>query len=214
MGAMPYECELKFSLLDAAPADERVVDAFRGSAFALEARGTRRLLDAYVDTPEALLRGAGVALRRRQVDGVRVATLKTLGRVAGALHEREELETPLLPGEDWPAAVLTRLRELVEVDPRRLRTQVLIRTERRVFEVRQSGARVAELCFDEVSARAPDEEREALFREAEIEAAEGVEPARLEAIVTRLARAVTLTPSGVTKLERAEALLSLGSVLG
>ncbi len=214
MVPMPLEHELKFSLLDAAPDDELLIDAFRGSPFALEPRAVLRQLDAYVDTPEAELRGAGVALRRRQVDGVRVATLKTLGRVAGALHEREELEAPLLPGEDWPPAVLERLAELVEVDPRRLRSQLMIRTERRVFDVRHSGELIAELCFDEVSARAPDEEREALFREAEIEAAEGVDPARLEAIAARLARAVTLAPSGVTKLERAEALLSLGSVLG
>ena len=214
MVSMPLELEFKFSLLDAAPDDELLVDAFRGSAFALEPRGTRRQLDAYVDTPEAALRGAGVALRRRQVDGVRIATLKALGRVAGALHEHEELEAPLLPGEDWPEAVLARLRELVDVDPRRLRTLMMIRTERRVFDVRHSGERIAELCFDEVSARAPDEEREALFREAEIESAPGVDPARLEAVAERLARAVTLTPSGVTKLERAEALLSLGSVLG
>jgi triphosphatase len=210
---MSFERELKFSLLDAAPDDGLLVDAFRGSPFALEPRGTRRQLDAYVDTPEATLRGAGVALRRRQVDGVRVATLKTLGSVRGALHEREELETPLLPEEDWPAAVLARLRALVDVDPRRLRTQVMIRTDRRVFDVRQGGAVVAEVCFDEVSARAPDGEREALFREAEIEASAGVDPTLLDGIVERVARAVTLTPSGVTKLERAEALLSLGSVL-
>ena len=213
MVPMPYEIEFKFSLLDAAPDDELLVDAFRGSDVALEPRGVVQQLDAYVDTPEATLRGAGVALRRRQVAGVRVATLKALGKVAGALHEREEIETPLLPGEDWPAAVLARLRELVDVDTRRLRTQVMIRTERRVFDVRQSGALIAKLCFDEVSARAPDEEREALFREAEIEVAEGVDPARLEAVAARLDRAVTLTPSGVTKLERAEALLSLGAVL-
>jgi len=213
MDAMSLEREFKFSLLDAAPADEVLVDAFRGSAFALEPRGTRRQLDAYVDTPEGTLRGAGVALRRRQVDGVRVATLKALGRVAGALHEREELEAPLPPGADWPTAVLARLRELVDVEPRRLRTQLMIRTDRRVFDVRRGDAVVAELCFDEVSARAPDEEREALFREAEIEAAAGSDVALLEAVVERAARAVTLTPSGVTKLERAEALLSLGSVL-
>ena len=214
---MDRERELKFSLLDPPPADEVLVDAFRGSGFELTPCGVRRQLDAYVDSDDGLLRRAGVALRRRSVDGARFATLKTLGSTDGALHERDELELPLEPGGDWPAELLAHLSAATGVDAAsltpRLHTLLLLRTDRAVFAVRRAGQQVAELCFDEVSARAPDAEREALFREAELEAAPGVPHEVLEAIAARLERAVTLTPSGVHKLQRAEALLALGAVL-
>lgn len=214
---MTRERELKFSLLDRPPADDVVVDAFRGSGFEVAPRGLRRQLDAYVDTDDGALRRAGVALRRRQVDGARFATLKTLGSSDGALHERDEIELPLAAGSDWPDGVLTHLEQVLgeraaEVVAA-LRTLLLLRTERRVFEVRQGERQVAELCFDDVAASAPDSEREALFREAELEAVSGVGVEVLDAIAARLERAVTLTPSGVHKLQRAEALLSLGAVL-
>jgi len=211
------ERELKFSLLDAPPPDEVLIDAFRGSGFSLQARGLRQQLDAYVDTEGGALRAAGVALRRRQVDGARFATLKTLGSVAGALHERDELELPLAAGAAWPEPLLQRLERLIGSEANALvpalRTELLIRTERSVFVVWQGERRVAELCFDEVAASTPASEREALFREAELEAAQGVSVELLEAIAARLERAVTLTPSGVSKLERAAALLALGAVL-
>ena len=214
---MERERELKFSLLDPPPADDVLVDAFRGSGFTLVPRGLRRQLDAYVDTEGGALRAAGVALRRRQVDGERLATLKTLGGVSGALHERDELELPLEPGGAWPDELLARVARATGRRPEalvsQLRTLLLLRTERRVFEVRQGERRLAELCFDDVAASAPESEREALFREAELEAAPGVTREVLDAIAARLDRAVTLTPSGVHKLERAEALLSLGALL-
>ncbi len=211
--AMERERELKFSLLDPPPDDALLVDAFRGSGFALEPRGTRRQRDEYLDTPEGALRAAGVALRRREVDGVRLATLKTLGRVSGPYHERDELELPLPADGGWPATLLARAAQFAPFDPAALTPQVLLHTARRVFAVRDQGAPVAELCFDDVSARAPGEAREALFLEAELEAAPGVPQAQLEAIVARLERVVALTPSGVTKLQRAEALLALGALL-
>ena len=207
------ERELKFSMLDPPPADAVLVDAFRGSGYALAPRGTRAQRDTYVDTPERALRAAGVALRRRDLGSEQLATLKTLGRVNGPYHERDELELPLGPDGEWPAALLARLAQIAPADPRLLTAQVIVATERRVYALSQGDALVAELCFDDVSASAPDAEREALFREAELEAAPGVLLSQLATIATRLERVVTLTPSSVTKLQRAEALLALGAVL-
>jgi len=99
------------------------------------------------------------------------------------------------------------------VDPRALTAQLIVGTERNVYAVCQGDALVAELCFDDVSASAPGAEREALFREAELEAAPGVLRSQLATIAARLERVVSLTPSSVTKLQRAEALLALGAVL-
>jgi len=207
------ERELKFSLLDPPPADDVLVDAFRGSGYALDPRVSERLLDVYVDTVDFALRAAGIALRRRDISGRRVATLKTIGRVRGPYHERAELELPLEPHGAWPAALLTLLARLVPVSPTKLMAQLELRTERRTFAVQRDAGMVALLAFDEVAARAPGGEREALFREAELEAMAGTLLSDLEAIAERLERVLPLTPSGVTKLQRAEALLSLGAVL-
>lgn len=210
------ERELKYSMLDPPPADAVLVDAFRGSGYALTPRGTRVQRDTYVDTPDRALRAAGVALRRRDVGSEPLATLKRLGRVDGPYHERDELELPLGPDGAWPAPLLARLAQLAQfapADPRLLTAQVIVDTERRVYALSRGDTPVAELCFDDVSASAPDAEREALFREAELEAAPGVMLAQLTTIAERLERVVTLTPSSVTKLQRAEALLALGAVL-
>ena len=210
---MERERELKFSLLDPPPADDAVADAFRGSDYALDPSVSERLLDVYVDTTDFALRAAGIALRRRDISGRRVATLKTIGRVRGPYHERAELELPLDPHGAWPAALLALLAKLVPVPATKLMAQLELRTERRAFSVRRDGSVVALLFLDEVAARAPGSEREALFREAELEAMAGTLLADLEAIAARLERVTALTPSGVTKLQRAEALLSLGAVL-
>jgi triphosphatase len=207
------ERELKFSLLDPPPDDAMLVDAFRGSGYALEPHGERLQRDAYVDTPDFALRRAGVALRRRETESGRWATLKTLGLIHGAYHERDELELPLAADGAWPPPLLAHLAGLARVDPVTLAPRMLVETRRRAFELRRGGERVAELCLDEVSARTPGSPRQALFREAELEAAPGASAAQLEAIAERLARALTLTPCGVTKLQRAEALLALGAAL-
>jgi hypothetical protein len=76
-----------------------------------------------------------------------------------------------------------------------------------VFE----GRPVALLAFDEVRARRPGGDREALFAEAEIEALDDVDEAVLVSAAEVVERLVRLTPSAVTKLQRAEALLVLGA---
>ncbi len=64
---------------------------------------TQRLYSVYYDTPGFELRRDGVALRLRR-DGKRwTQTLKSAGEVAGGLHLRQELDTPV------PAQILNHL---------------------------------------------------------------------------------------------------------
>ncbi|MFN2323071.1 MAG: CYTH domain-containing protein [Trueperaceae bacterium] len=154
------------------------------------------------------LAAAGVALRRREAAGGTLAALKTLGTVVGALHVRDEVEVPM-EGEDWPVPVARRLAEHVALW--QLRPRVEVATERTTYRVVFEGRPVALLAFDEVRARLPGGEREALFAEAELEALGDVDEGVLVGAAEVVERLVRLTPSAVTKLQRAEALLVLGA---
>jgi triphosphatase len=210
---MRIERELKFSLLDPPPGALELESAFRGSAFALVPGGTHTHVDRYYDDPRGSLARSNLALRRRRSGTSEVAAVKAQGTVAGAAHEREELEAPV-EGDRWPAIILARVGEQVDVGSGdALRPRFELATERTSYGVRHDGRVVATLAFDEVEARYPGSERSALFREAEIEAADGTPLETLQAVAERLERLVTLTPSGVTKLQRAEAVLLLGAEL-
>jgi hypothetical protein len=112
-------------------------------------------------------------------------------------------------GDDWPVPVARRLAEHVALW--QLRPRVELTTERTSYQVVHDGRPVAVLAFDEVRARLPGGEREALFGEAEFEATGDVDDAVLEGAARVVEQVVRLTPSGVTKLQRAEALLLLGA---
>jgi inorganic triphosphatase YgiF len=215
---MPIERELKFSLLDAPPAEAEVTAVFRGSRFTVEPLGCKTHVDRYYDDGERTLARSGVALRRRRTGASEVATLKWIGTVEGAAHEREEVEGVMEEG--WPAAILERLALHLQDAVLDLRPRLELTIERTSFSVRQGGSLVATLSFDDVSARYPDGERAAMFWEVELEAetSAGAAPgddvvAALHEVAERLDRLMTLTPSSANKLERAEAMLSLGAVL-
>jgi inorganic triphosphatase YgiF len=224
---MPIERELKFSLLDPPPAAEELAIAFSGSSYALRALGSRTHHDLYYDDDGALAR-AGLALRRRSSGAptgaprpggghpggaTETAALKTQGMVADALHEREEIEGPVEEGR-WPSAILGELAlRLGAGHAERLRPTIEFTTLRTSYAVHEGGRRVATLAFDEVAARYPSDERSAHFREAELEAEGDVPVATLQRIADRLEGVVALAPSGVTKLQRAEAVLVLAAGL-
>jgi len=207
---MAIERELKFSLVDAPPAAAEVVRAFRGSPFELEPLGSRTHVDRYYDDAGRSLAASGVALRRRRTGATELATLKWAGTVDGAKHEREEIEAATL-GEGWPAVVLERLAlHLDGGHVQDLRPRLELTVDRATYAVRRGGALVATLMLDDVSARYPDGDHQALFWEAEVE---GHDVSVLADVVDRLALVVVLTPSSANKLERAEAMLELGAVL-
>jgi inorganic triphosphatase YgiF len=174
-------------------------------------RGTAVHVDRYYDDDAGALAAAGVALRRRETGGTTLAAVKTLGTVEGALHVRDEIEAAVV-GDDWPVPIARRLAEHVALW--QLRPRVELTTERTTYQVVHEGRPVALLAFDEVRARTPGAEREALFAEAEVEAlGDPTSDAVLAGAAEVVERVVRLTPSAVTKLQRAEALLSLGAAL-
>ncbi len=205
---MPAERELKFSLVDPAPPEAELLAVAAPGPYAFVPQGTAVHVDRYYDDDAGALATAGVALRRREAADGTLAALKTLGTVVGALHVRDEVEAPM-EGDDWPTPVARRLAEHVALW--QLRPRVEVATERTTYRVVFEGRPVALLAFDEVRARRPGGEREALFAEAELEALGEVDEAVLVGAAEVVEQLVRLTPSAVTKLQRAEALLVLGA---
>lgn len=201
---MTTELELKFSIDgDRAPTDETVAGAFEGTELRIEPRGRLAHADRYYDDPRLGLSRAGVALRRRIGGGRIVATLKTRGRVIGALHEREEVEFPM-EGRAWPEPILDRVSAIT--DPEALKGRFELETERRRFVVHGPDGTLAEVSIDQVDASRPTGGRTVSFAEIEVED-RGGGPVALERIAARLADVVELRPSDETKLEKARRLL-------
>lgn len=161
--------------------------------------------DRYFDDARASLNRAGVALRRRMRSGQMLATLKTRGHVAGAVHEREELELPL-PERGWPEPIAERISMYTDISA--VRPYTVLDSERTIFPVLDAaGAEVAELSFDLVTASFQHGSLKVEFLEVELEAAAGTGVERLEQLAEALGTIMKLAPSPFTKLERAQALL-------
>jgi inorganic triphosphatase YgiF len=205
------ERELKFSTAGTTPPSEQeLAEALARAGFDLGPVTIVHNKDRYFDDARLSLSRAGLALRRRMSEGEMLATLKTRGSVAGALHDREEIELPM-DGREWPKAILDRVA--VVTVPGLLQPHTVIETKRQRFAVLREGRPVAVLAFDKVSARSQHGERSVGFDEVEIEAHGHTDDATLERIAGAVAEVVALTPNAVTKLERVRELLMLGDWL-
>ena len=203
------ERELKFSLLDETfPATDDLRAAFEQAGYHLVAEGEVAQQDRYYDDMSSSLKKRGLALRRRTVDGASVATLKRQGKVTGALHERDEIELPL-KGGSWPGPIHRVVAALT--DPADLRSRLDLSTRRLRYRVRKADSDLALLVFDEVEASYPLSDQSVHFTEAEIEAVGEAHANTLQVIADIVDRLVRLSPNTASKLERAEALLSLGA---
>lgn len=203
---MPTELELKFSLIDDVPSPEELQAVFAQAGYELVSRGTQKHFDIYFDDAKDSLRKAGVALRKRRASGKILATLKANATVSGGLHEREELEEPML-GSNWPDAIYTRLETIT--DPWSLTERLELANIRTRYLVKRKGSELAILSFDAVTANYPGVFDTATFEEVEIEAIGNTSEKELRSIADVLDRLIKLTPNSVNKLERAEALLAL-----
>ncbi len=215
--AAPVERELKYSLVDPPPAPAVVVALGHPGPYAFVEAGAGVHRDRYYDGAAGQLRRAGWALRQRRAlapgagdEPAVVATLKGAGRVNGALHEREEFEAPM-EGRAWPLPIARRVTAHVAL--RDLRPQLTLEVDRTSYRVTFEGRAVASLSFDRVTVRLPGGDRSAHFDEVEIEALGERGTGALQGIVDLLDPLARLTPSSVTKLERAAALLALGASL-
>ena len=197
---MPQERELKFSLRELPDAGS-LQDALVDAGFTVEESRKRVQNDTYFDTPEGALERAGLALRVRETQGTRLATLKGAGEIEEGLHDREELELPLQ--DDWPQLIRKRLEG---VDTDSLQPYLLLHTERTRYLVLKNNTELAELALDEVTARRPAGGDEVWFLELEIEARAGSDE-DLRSIAEVLGRSFTLTPEERTKPKHAHALL-------
>lgn len=204
---MPLERELKFSVAEGYVPDRAELEAaFLGEPYDVARAEDVSVFDRYFDDAAGSLRHAGLALRVRNTAGSTVATLKVGGASEGALHERDELELPMA-SERLPEPI--RARVASEVDLEVLQVRVELRTERTVYPIERDGTKIASLSFDAVEARRPDSPWRAHFHEVEVEAVSGTDADVLEAIADRVRPIVGLAANSSTKLERAEALLSL-----
>ena len=167
----------------------------------MKASGKRTQNDTYFDTPEGALERAGLALRVRETQGARFATLKAAGEVKEGLHDREELELPFQ--DDWPSPIRARLEGF---NTHSLEPHLLLRTERTRYLVFENNTELAELALDEVTARRPAGGDEVRFLELEIEARAGSDE-DLRGVAEVLGRALALEPEARTKPKHARALL-------
>ncbi|MEX2541139.1 MAG: CYTH domain-containing protein [Trueperaceae bacterium] len=205
---MSSERELKFSTAgNGTPNEVELGQALGRAGFELGPAARIRNKDRYFDDARLSLSRAGIALRRRMSEGRMLATLKTRGRIEGALHDREEIELPM-EGQEWPRPILDRIA--MATAPGLLQPHTVVETERLRYAVLQDGRPVAQLAFDNVSARAQQGERSVGFDEVEIEAHGNTSAETLERIAGAVGELMPLTANTSSKLERVRQLLMVG----
>ena len=185
------------------------VEAVRLTPYRLGDASVHDLLDRLFDTPAGDLAGRGYALRLRRDGERRIATLKSSGRVAGAVHSRDEIE--VVVGADtatpkaWPEPIRGRVAEAIGGAP--LRRIVTVRNRRVAWPVEREGRLVAEMALDEGVISAGG--RRTRFREIEVELRGEGKRADLAAIGRRLASRLPLEPESRSKFARGLALRDL-----
>jgi inorganic triphosphatase YgiF len=207
---VPIERELKFSLIDDFPETEELQSLFEKAGLELSTQPTLKQFDTYYDDTSQSLRKAGLALRRRKVDGRSLATLKGQASIKGSLHQREEIEEPML-GNAWPQVIFERLETVT--DPWGLQEKLELSTIRKRYLIRQKQSDMAILSFDQVSAQYPKSKQSVRFEEIEIEALEASND-NLQSFAEILQALIQISPNTTNKLERAEVLLLLSSSFG
>ncbi len=199
------EVELKLALPDSDPA--RLAKRLAQTPLLARRKPNQlHLHNVYFDTPEQVLRQAGVALRIRRVGSNAkpqwLQTLKVGSRIDSALSQRGEWEVPVSRGElDWQALQASPWQT---IDPDGSLFQALTpifstEFERTLWVVRKRDGNVVEVALDHGQITASG--TSAPLFELELELLAGP-PAALFDCARQLARTIAILPSNVSKAER------------
>lgn len=165
------EAELKVAV-DAAGAS-RLARLASLPGLSVTAKGDKRLVSTYFDTPDLALRAKGISLRLRRAGRSGEQTVKFSGSFSLGLAERPEFNVPYagrVPDlSRLPEEVATELTKLV--DGRPLVPLFSMRVARRVWEIVTPGGDRIEMALDRGAATAGS--RRADIREVELELLSG-----------------------------------------
>ncbi|MGE5250571.1 MAG: CHAD domain-containing protein [Bacteroidota bacterium] len=210
---LSMEVEAKFSLPDQ-ECENRLRVTRRLAGFSLAEGRSTVVHDTYMDTEKRAILAGGYACRfRQEAGGIRI-TLKAVGKAAGAIHTREEMEVllpALAPLEEWPdAALREKVLQLAHGEP--LASLFELHQTRFVRPVRRNGNAIAELSLDSVHVTAGD--REQSYSELEVELTKAGNEEQLARIAGILQNKWQLHPETLSKFERALGLLDSESEVG
>ena len=205
------EVEAKFKVTDRAIFDQ-ILRAERLGRFGVTDGPLLDVADIYMDTANRALSAGGYACRLRCENGDWLAILKGLGGAKGAIHQREEVKTPLAAFEPnparWPVGDARELAlALAQGQP--LSPLLTIRQVRRIRRVNDQARAIADLSLDEVQVEAGGRSDEYLELEAE-SVLDGT-PEDVAALAGLFAVEWNLEPESTSKYHRALALLDAES---
>jgi len=167
----------------------------------------KSLFTTYYDTPHKTLRRHRFSLRTRLCDGQWVQTVKTGGRVAQGLHQRQEWHCDLASDQpNYAGPMPSEMQALLQADGVTAQIQPLFHTkfERTIWMLNVPQDRVIELVLD--IGKVYTDEVEAPICEVECELIDGTVDGLL-AFAEQLKRHVPLTKMNQSKASRGYALL-------
>lgn len=198
------EIEIKLALM---PTDQRRF--MRHPLLRSATARTNQILDnIYFDTPDLALKKYGVALRIRRQGRLRLQTVKLGGKAVAGLSIRPEWEVPYRGRFDFSAVDNLKVRRWLEQAEILNRIVPLFQTRfRRItwhLALESGGEVLVALDRGDIFAGGQQEK----LSEVELELSGSKDVAALKNISEQLMLRVPLAPSGVSKAQRAYALLA------
>jgi len=198
------ETELKLSL------HQQDVPALLAHPLLAAPAKVQRLLNTYFDTPALDLKQRRMAVRERLAGDQWLLTVKTAGKSENGLSRRQEWEAPTTPGALDFATLVDDAELAASLMALRAELKPLFRTdfERHSWVLTHNNASI-EVALDQGQINVPGTALSESILELELELLSGPEAA-LNALAQALgqtpSKAITLTPSDLSKAQRGVAL--------